>query len=495
MFRTALVLLPVLLATSLSAQQFVGPQVDPKSISVTKEIAYRSVSGQTLTFDLYRPSGDAVVPVAITCNVGIRGMKDWPGYVGWGKATAAAGMAAVHYDAMGDDGIAGFDALMETLRAKAKELRIDPTRVVLWAGSANVQVGLPLAMDARRDYIRGAVIYYGDAPIASIRSDLPVFFVRAGLDQKGLNDRIDAMLARVLAANAPWSIESYGGGLHGFDIFNDNELSREIIARTLRFMTRVTEPALARAYEETSGEAELVAALNAGNWQKAIDGYGSRVGTKPDDADSRLRYGYALYGGGRYADALKELEAAWTLGRRGPRDTGVPAARAATKSGNVERAIYWLEICLNTRFVLPADIRGDTAFESILDEPAVVALFAGVEEQNAILALLETGKTTEGMSALKASKTKRFHEGNTLITIGYRLLDRGHTEPALEVFELATERAPKSANAWESLSEALERAGRGAEAVKKARRALRLDPAPPVREAAEARIGRLAKAN
>lgn len=493
MFRNALVSLSLLIATSATAQQFVGPPVDSSRIVVTKEIAYRDLSGQTLTFDLYRPAGDAIVPVAITCNIGIRGMKEWPGYVGWGRATAAAGMAAVHYDALGDDAVANFDALMATLRSKADELRIDPTRVVLWAGSTNVQLGLPLAMDAKRSYLRGAVIYYGDAPASTLRADFPVFFVRAGLDQKALNDRIDTLLGRVLTANAPWTIENYGGGLHGFDIFNDNEVSREIIARTLNFMTRVTAPGLARAYVEASVEAELVGALNSGQWQKAIDGYGARVAANGNDADAHLKYGYALYGAGRYDDALRELEAAWSGGRKGPRDTGLPAARAAAKKGDVDRAIDWLDICFGTPFVTPADVRADAAFAAILAEPRSVGLLAETEEQNAIIATLEAGKTVEGMNALAASSAKRLQREGTLVSIGYRLLNRGHTDASLAVFRLATERHPKSANAWESYSEAFERAGRHDDAVKQARRALKLNPAPEVKKAAEERLARLGK--
>ncbi|MCM2315183.1 MAG: tetratricopeptide repeat protein [Thermoanaerobaculia bacterium] len=493
MFRIALVSLSLLIATTATAQQFVGPPVDSSRIVVTKEIAYRELGGQTLTFDLYRPAGDAVVAVAITCNIGIRGMKDWPGYVGWGKATAAAGMAAVHYDALGNDAIANFDALMETLRSKAAELRIDPTRVVLWAGSANVQLGLPLAMDAKRGYLRGAVIYYGDAPVTTIRADFPVFFVRAGLDQKALNDRIDTLLGRVLTANAPWTIENYGGGLHGFDIFNDNDLSREIIARTLSFMTRVTEPGLARAYVEASVEAELVGALNSGQWQKAIDGYGARVAANANDADAHLKYGYALYGAGRYDDALRELEAAWSGGRKGPRDTALPAARAAAQKADLDRAIHWLDICFSTPFVTPADVRADAAFTSILANPRIVALLAETEEQNAIIATLESGETVAGMEALSASRAKRLQREGTLLAIGYRLLNRGHTEASLSVFRIATERHPKSANAWESYSEALERAGRNDDALKQARRALKLEPAPEVKKAAEERIARLGR--
>lgn len=491
MIRSALVILALLVAAAVSAQPFVGPPVDDAGIAITKEIAYRTVSGQTLTFDFYRPAGDAIVPVAITCNVGIRGMKDWPGYVGWARATANAGMAAVHYDALGEDAIANFDALMESLRAKAGDLRIDPARVVLWAGSANVRLGLPLAMDTTRDYIRGAVIYYGDAPVDTLRADLPVYFVRAGLDQKALNDRIDALLARVLAANAPWTIENYGGGLHGFDLFNDNDLSREIIARTLSFMTRVTVPALSRAYAETSTDAVLAGALHTGQWQKAIEGYGARVAAKPDDADANLRHGYALYGGERYADALVALEKAWALGRRGPWDTGVPAARAAAKAGNVDRAIAWLDTCLSTPHVRPDHIRADAAFADVLSDPRAVTLFAEIEEQNAILSTLESGKTAEGLKALKASDATRFRSENVLVSLGYRLLNRGHTDASLGVFALATERNPKSANAWESLSEAEERAGKDRDAVRNAKRSLTLDPSPDVRQSAEERIARL----
>lgn len=483
----------VLFATTISAQEFVGPKVDPASISVTKDIVYRTVGTETFTFDLYHPQGAAIVPVAITCNIGNRGMKEWPGYVGWGEATAAAGIASVQYSAIGEDATGQFDALMETLRARAGELRIDPTRIVLWAGSSNVQLGLPLAMSSGRDYIRGAVIYYGSAEIDAIRSDLPVYFVRAGLDQKSLNERIDSLAARALSANAPWTIDSFGGGVHGFDIFNDNDLSREIIARTLQFMTRVTTPELARAYKATGEEAALGAAFNREEWATAIDGFTELVAAKPNDPDAHLRLGLSLYGGARYAEALPELEKAWQLGRRGPRDTGVPAARAAAKSGNVDRTVHWLSTVLSTPHVSLADIRADDAFVSVLKEPALIALLAEIEEQNAIVALLESGKTSEGIDALTRSKTKRFAREDVLKGLGYRVLSRGHNESAIAVFELWTRRNRQSADAWESLSEALERVNRNEDALEYARRALGLAPEPSVRQAAEGRIARLTK--
>lgn len=77
----------------------------------------------------------------------------------------------------------------------------------------------------------------------------------------------------------------------------------------------------------------------------------------------------------RYAEALTALEKAWELGRRGPRDTGLPAAVAAAGAGNVERTVYWLDRILATPFVGdPASYRTDPRFEKIRNEPAFIAV-------------------------------------------------------------------------------------------------------------------------
>src|SRR5688572_28459698 len=186
-------------------------------ITVHRDLEHKSADGRTTRFDLYRPAGSEIVPIVITCNVGNGDMRRWPGYIGWGEATAAAGMASVHYVSAGPNAVAGFDALLDALRARAGELRLDPSRVVVWGGSSNVALALPVAMDARRKEIRASVIYYGDAQVSEIRTDLPLFLARAGLDGPALNARIDALIDRAMKANAPWTIENYSGGLHGFE--------------------------------------------------------------------------------------------------------------------------------------------------------------------------------------------------------------------------------------------------------------------------------------
>jgi dienelactone hydrolase len=355
----------VLTACSLIAQdRFVYPLPDPAKIVARKD----NVLHGDLKFDVYRPAGDAIVPVVIFANIGSSAYTTWPIYIGWGKAVAGAGLAGVVYQATQENATGDFDALMAALRAKAGQLHIDPSRVVIWCASSNVQIGLPLAMDRKRDSIRSAVVYYGVAPVESIRTDLPVFFVRSGLDEPSFNARIDAMLAKALAANAPWTIESYGAGMHAFDSWNDNDVSREIIDRTLAFMKSSLR--LSPAYAALAEQASIGAAFARGEWQTAIDGY-----RRYSDPESHRRLGIALMQTKQYPEALQELERAYELGRRGIRDTAYPAALAAAGAHNVDRAVYWLDLVLSSRFAPPMDqIRAD--FATLKDESAFQALIA-----------------------------------------------------------------------------------------------------------------------
>ena len=484
--RTLLLLL--MLAVPLAAQdRFFYPKPDPGAISVRKDLEYRA----GMKFDLYRPANDGVVPLVIFANVGSSAYTTWPFYIGWGEAAAAAGLGAVVYQA-GPTALADFDALMANLRERAAELAIDPSRVVVWSASANVRVGLPVAMDRGRGYIRGAVVYYGDAEVGELRTDLPLLFVRAGLDAGPLNERIDKLLGRAIAANAPWTIENYGGGLHGFEILNDTEITRALIQRTLSFMKLVMRPEMQRAYGEASSDAALGAAFTRGDWPVAVEGYRRKTAANPADADAHLRLGVSLLRAKEPGPALTSLEKAWELGRRGPRDTAWPAAEAAAGAGNVERAVHWLDVLLSSPFGPPlADVRAAEALAPIRNAPAFVELLHGIEEQQKVVEALESDRAAEGLKRLREAKSGRLTRDPVLVGIGYRLLSRGRRAEAVSVFTIATERHPRSANAWDSLSEALEANGDRPAALKAARKALELQPEDHVRRASAQRIERL----
>jgi len=65
---------------------------------------------------------------------------------------------------------------------------------------------------------------------------------------------------------------------------------------------------------------------------------------------------------------------------------------------------------------------------------------------------------------------------SSINTMGYRLLENGEIEAAIKVFDLNTETFPLSANAWDSLAEAIMTKGDHATAIRYYRVSLRLDP-------------------
>jgi len=74
-------------------------------------------------------------------------------------------------------------------------------------------------------------------------------------------------------------------------------------------------------------------------------------------------------------------------------------------------------------------------------------------------------------------------------TVGYALLGAGRVDAAVRVFRLNVSEFPQSANAYDSLGEALERAGERDQAIAAYRRAIELVPQFPPSRAALARLG------
>ena len=58
-------------------------------------------------------------------------------------------------------------------------------------------------------------------------------FIRAGHDAKLLNDNIDAFVAAALAKNGPVSLINYPAGDHGFEILNNTDETRGVIAQSI----------------------------------------------------------------------------------------------------------------------------------------------------------------------------------------------------------------------------------------------------------------------
>jgi len=167
-------------------------------------------------------------------------LKDSGVYISWGQLVAASGMIAIAYETYDPD-VDAHD-LINYIQANESWLRIDKDRICLWSSSANLPTALIALTDTSTEYhdsLACAVIYYGVTPPVyadDLSADIPLFIVKAGTDDASLNRQLDQFIEKARAANIPLEFVDYEDGIHGFDVWQDTDESREIIKQTLEFM-------------------------------------------------------------------------------------------------------------------------------------------------------------------------------------------------------------------------------------------------------------------
>ena len=144
--------------------------------------------------------------------------------------------------------------------------------------------------------VKAAVIYYGSATVPQFRLDLPVLFVRAGLDRPGLNEAIATLATRAIGQNAPFTLQNYAGGHHGFEAVDNNDTTRRVIDETLNFVINAASAPYQAALRASLGEAAAAGYVQSGKLREAAAEYARMVAARPDDARLRLAYGEALLG-------------------------------------------------------------------------------------------------------------------------------------------------------------------------------------------------------
>jgi hypothetical protein len=116
----------------------------------------------------------------------------------------------------------------------------------------------------------------------------------------------------------------------------------------------------------------------------------------------------------------------------------------------------------------------DPALEAIREHGSRPGPAAGME--SAILAG-DTSGAERRLDQARAETINRFRSFETEVNqLGYSLLNAGRTQAAIAILRINARAYPRSANAWDSLGEALVRGGRNAEAIDAYRRALEVNP-------------------
>ena len=345
------------------------PAPPASAIDVSKDQPYGG-----LQMDVYRPRNAAgkALPALVFFNIASGAQRSNTFYKAWAEISASKGFVSILPDLRFESFEKDFDALIAHLEANASRLGIDRDRIALYAGSGNVYRALPLVQNPKQTTIKAAVMYYGSAQVSEFRRDLPILIVRAGLDRPPLNRSLAELITRATNQNAPVTVLNYAGGHHAFEIFDDEEATRDTIDGTIEFVRRTTAPAYQASLRRGMAEATAASHVMSGNVAAAAASYAALVKAKPDDARLRLSYGEALLGASQFAEACAELEKLKGKGL-GPRDLGLPAARACMQKGDAEAAIAWLKT-IPQRF-LPPEVEKDPIFAPIRNRPEFKALF------------------------------------------------------------------------------------------------------------------------
>jgi hypothetical protein len=362
----------------VTSQEVVYQVPGMDDVAVRKDITYKKGDGVELKLDVYAlPSsreGTRLPAVVFVNGVGDRPgerLKEWGIYRSWGRLIGASGWAAVTFDARpGDRARSDIRDLFAYLREEGARLGIDTNRVAAWACSGNVPPALPVLMDEAPSGVIGAAVYYGSGEPARIRTDLPVYYARAGRDNERLNAAIDRLWQRAVEADAPWAMVSAASSHHAFDALDETEESRRIVRETLEFFRDLFSPPAAPG--PASPARKALAHWFAHEYADAAAAYAAYVRSHPDDAVAWMRLGLSQ-AHERSPEAEASLEKAVALGAKSPAETYDVACGYALL-GRKEKALDWLERALRAGNFQRRMVETDDDLASLHGEPRFDAL-------------------------------------------------------------------------------------------------------------------------
>jgi pimeloyl-ACP methyl ester carboxylesterase/dienelactone hydrolase len=296
--------LPPLLTAQDLSKPIVYSVPGMNAVDARLDIVYKTDGEDRLRMDIYIPPGLAPHsrrPAVLFIHGGPLGKdpspraKDWGVYRSYGRLMAASGLVGVTFDhryasLKASDlktSFADVEEALRFIRANAATYRIDAERIALW-GFSGGGPHLSLGLRGNRTYIRCLVSYYamldfgglperiGETPetlrdytpLACLdgRYDYlpPVLIARAGLDSPDINRSVERFVARMFALNGDIHVLSHPLGRHGFDAYDDDDQTRDVIAATIAFLKSRLNRATAFEAKRARAAAELQTLLAEG---------------------------------------------------------------------------------------------------------------------------------------------------------------------------------------------------------------------------------------
>ncbi len=295
---------------------------EAKNVRVFRGVAYAETSGSDkapLVMDLAYPAGDASIPrPAVVFVNGVGGkLNEWEIYKSWARLVAAHGLVGITAESDPARPAESVRALLAHIAKEGAALRIDSSRLAVWACSANVRAALPLLMDGAPAGVRAAAILYGTGDAAALRKDLPVIWVMAGRDGPSLIEGQRALWARAAKEGAPWTMVNAPDLPHAFDAVEDTVHSRQLVRDIVEFLVSSLAPAGAPPPPALLPR-RATAFLYANEPDKAAAVYREILAADPKDREAQRLLGLALTRQGKAAEAVEALRRVLEMGESGP---------------------------------------------------------------------------------------------------------------------------------------------------------------------------------
>lgn len=219
---------------------------DMEKVGTKRDIVYKTVIDKKLKLDVYYPLGvvdsSKAHTVVLVHGIGpIESFKDTDVYQSWGRVIAANGFNAVTFNwrpSVTQDDVSD---LIKYIRENSKDLKINPDSMSIFAFSAGVKEGVKEAILINTGFVKNIIAYYGQLDTSVLKEDSntnlpPMFIAMAALDTTvppGINDSFIKQ-AEALGCKITYVTHSKAG--HGFDVFNDDRETYDIIEKSIAFI-------------------------------------------------------------------------------------------------------------------------------------------------------------------------------------------------------------------------------------------------------------------
>jgi dienelactone hydrolase len=186
--------------------------------------------------------------------------KNYIQFVSWCKIISASGMAAIAYESSNPE--QDIISLSNYLKTNEDKLKIDNSKIGAYTCSAHTPTTITTILNGSNNIFKCAVVYYGFFLTSDFKylsqidtlsqnmgfktprlsepdawkKDIPIMIIRAGKDNVPyINQTLASFYDKALNQNLPITLINYSNGVHGFDAYNDNETTRQIIKTTIEF--------------------------------------------------------------------------------------------------------------------------------------------------------------------------------------------------------------------------------------------------------------------